>query len=250
MTELSRNELGVAALEDAMNRAWPPLGAVQDESWTLRASGGLTRRGDSVLARPGGTSPLAERIARAEAFAAAHGRRPQFFLPPASEPGLDEELAERGYAYEASTSVRVAPLAPLVQLDPAVALSAEPDGDWLALWDDAEGYGARLPAARSILERIVQPRRYALVRSDGEPAAQSRAVADGRHLGVFAVATRPAYRRRGLARACLGALAAWGAEQGATTAYLLVEHDNVPAITLYDRLGFAEAFTYWYRARP
>ena len=90
---------------------------------------------------------------------------------------------------------------------------------------------------------------YALVRIDGEPAAQARAVADGPYLGVFAVATRPAYRRRGLARACLGALAAWGAEQGATTAYLLVEHDNAPALALYDRLGFAEAFTYWYRAR-
>jgi ribosomal protein S18 acetylase RimI-like enzyme len=239
----------ILALEDAHNRAWPALEAVQDEAWTLRASGGLTRRGDSVLARPGGTSPLAERIARAETFAAAHGRRAVFQLSPASEPGLDDELAARGYTHEAPTSVQAAPLGPLVQPDPAVVLTDEPTEAWLALWDDAEGYGSRLPLACSILAAIRRPTAFALLRIDGEPAAQARAVADGAHLGIFAVATRPAYRRRGLARACIGALAAWGAAQGATTAYLLVEHDNAPALSLYEQLGFAEAFTYWYRAR-
>jgi ribosomal protein S18 acetylase RimI-like enzyme len=239
----------VVALEDAMGRAWPALEAVQDEGWLLRASHGLTRRGDSVLARPGGTSPLAERIARAEAFAAAHGRRTLFQLSPASEPGLDEELARRGYAYEAPTSVRVGALAPLVADVPDVELKGEPTADWLALWDDAEGYGARLPLAREILAAIAQPAAFALLRSEGEAVAQARAVADASLLGLFAVATRPAHRRRGLARACLGALARWGMEQGATTAYLLVERDNAPAIGLYERLGFTERFAYWYRAR-
>jgi ribosomal protein S18 acetylase RimI-like enzyme len=239
----------VVALEDAMNRAWPALEVVQDESWLLRASGGLTRRGDSVLARPGGTSPLAERIARAEAFAAAHGQPSLFQLAPASEPGLEDELARRGYDHVTPTSVQVAPLAPFARADERVTLTEQPDADWLALWDDAEGYGARLPLAHSILALIDQPAVYALVRLDGDVAAQARAVADGELLGIFAVATRPAYRRRGLARACMGALAAWGAEHGATTAYLLVQHDNAPAIALYERLGFAERFTYWYRAK-
>src|SRR5205085_5862295 len=94
-----------------MGRAWPALEVVPDEAWLLRASHGLTRRGDSVLARPGGTSPLAERIARAEAFAAARERRSLFQLSPASEPGLDEELARRGYAHEAPTAVMTTSLA-------------------------------------------------------------------------------------------------------------------------------------------
>src|SRR4051794_34953178 len=93
----------VVAIEDAMGRAWPALETVRDEAWLLRASGGLTRRGDSVLARPGGTAPLAERIGRAEAFAGAHGERTLFQLSPASEPGLEGELARRGYVHEAPT---------------------------------------------------------------------------------------------------------------------------------------------------
>jgi ribosomal protein S18 acetylase RimI-like enzyme len=239
----------IVALEDAMGRAWPALEVVQDETWLLRASHGLTRRGDSVVARPGGTSPLPERIARAEAFAAAHGTRTLFQLSATSEPGLDSELARRGYAEEAPTFVLTGPVAAVAGEAPAVELTAEPTADWLALWNDAEGYGARLPLACGILELITQPAAYALLRVEGEPAAQARAVADGDHLGVYAVATRPAFRRRGLAHACLAALARWGAAQGATTAYLLVERHNVPAIALYERLGFAERFGYWYRAR-
>jgi ribosomal protein S18 acetylase RimI-like enzyme len=239
----------VVALEDAMGRAWPALEVVRDEAWLLRASHGLTRRGDSVLARPGGTSPLAERIARAEAFAAAHGRRTLFQLSAASEPGLDDELACRGYAHEAQTSVLTAALAGLADETADIELTAEPTPDWLALWDDAEGYGARLPLAQEILAAIVQPAAYALLRVDGDVAAQARAVVDGEHLGVYAVATRPAFRRRGLARACLAVLARWGADAGATTAYLLVERHNTPAVALYKRLGFEERFVYWYRAR-
>src|SRR4051794_33734559 len=159
-----------------MGRAWPALEAVEDEAWLLRASGGLTRRGDSVLARPGGTSPLAERIARAEAFAAAHRERALFQLSPASEPGLDSELERRGYGYETPTSVQIAPLEPIAAPAPDVSLSEEPNAGWLALWDDAEGYGDRLPLARSILASIEQPRAYALVDVEGEPAAQARAV--------------------------------------------------------------------------
>jgi ribosomal protein S18 acetylase RimI-like enzyme len=240
----------VVAIEDAMGRAWPALEVVRDEGWILRASGGLTRRGDSVLARPGGTSPLAERIARAEAFAAAHGERTFFQLSPASEPGLEEELVRRGYIHEALTSARVAPLAPIAGAASEVTLTEEPDADWLGLWDDAEGYGARLPLAQRILAAIDQPRAYALLRHEGEPVAQARAVADGELCGFFAVATRPTHRRRGLAAACIGALAAWGLEQGASTAYLLVQRDNGPALALYRRLGFEERFAYWYRARP
>ncbi|GAA1971618.1 hypothetical protein GCM10009798_35670 [Nocardioides panacihumi] len=62
---------------------------------------------------------------------------------------------------------------------------------------------------------------------------------DGDWLGIHNLVVDPAYRRRGLARAALRELVGWGAEQGATTAWLHVQTDNEPALALYDGLGFA-----------
>ncbi len=52
------------------------------------------------------------------------------------------------------------------------------------------------------------------------------------------VEVSPEHRRQGLGRQVLAALVGWGAEQGATTAYLQVLADNEPARALYDGLGF------------
>jgi ribosomal protein S18 acetylase RimI-like enzyme len=46
----------------------------------------------------------------------------------------------------------------------------------------------------------------------------------------------------------MAALVGWGAERGATTAYLQVLADNAPALALYDRLGFATHHAYRYLA--
>jgi GNAT superfamily N-acetyltransferase len=44
--------------------------------------------------------------------------------------------------------------------------------------------------------------------------------------GVFCMATDPAVRRRGVARAVMGALASWSREAGAEGMYLQVERDK------------------------
>jgi ribosomal protein S18 acetylase RimI-like enzyme len=69
--------------------------------------------------------------------------------------------------------------------------------------------------------------------------AVAEAAVDGDWLGVHDVQVAPDHRRRGLARAVIGALLDRGAEQGATTLWLHVETDNEPAIALYESLGLA-----------
>ena len=63
------------------------------------------------------------------------------------------------------------------------------------------------------------------------------------------VATRPEARRRGVARAAVGALGRWAAERGATASLLAVLEANGPAHALYEALGLTEASAYAY-ARP
>jgi len=73
--------------------------------------------------------------------------------------------------------------------------------------------------------------------------ATGRAALDGDWLGLYDLRVAPEHRRRGHALAVLARLLEWGAEQGATTAWLHVETDNVPALALYESVGFAPHHT-------
>ena len=65
-------------------------------------------------------------------------------------------------------------------------------------------------------------------------------------VGFRSIQVAPDQRRRGLGLAVMAALLEWGAEQGATTAYLQVLGDNAPALELYDGLGFTTHHAYRY----
>ena len=59
-------------------------------------------------------------------------------------------------------------------------------------------------------------------------------------LHVLKIAVTPAQRRQGMATWFLNHCFALGAQQGADSVYLEVRRSNIPAIRLYERLGFRE----------
>ena len=65
----------------------------------------------------------------------------------------------------------------------------------------------------------------------------------GRAAFIWYVMTEPKVRGRGIARALIGAMAEWAADQQADRIDLAVWHFNADALALYSRLGFAAAFT-------
>jgi GNAT superfamily N-acetyltransferase len=69
-------------------------------------------------------------------------------------------------------------------------------------------------------------------------------------VGFRAVEVSPGHRRRGLGRTVMAALLEWGAELGATTAYLQVLGHNEPALALYASMGFATHHAYAYLTPP
>jgi len=67
-------------------------------------------------------------------------------------------------------------------------------------------------------------------------------------IGLRSIDVAPERRRRGLGLAVVDALLGWGAERGASTAYLQVLGENGPALALYERLGFRTHHAYRYLA--
>ena len=69
-------------------------------------------------------------------------------------------------------------------------------------------------------------------------------------VGLAGLEVQPSARRTGLGLAVVAALVEWGAEQGATTAYLQVLDGNEAALSLYARLGFRTHHRYCYLTPP
>lgn len=84
------------------------------------------------------------------------------------------------------------------------------------------------------------------VASASVPGAQGFAAYADDWVGFRGIEVAPEHRRQGLARTVMAALLEWGAERGATTAYLQVLGHNAPALALYDAMGFTTHHTYAY----
>ena len=94
----------------------------------------------------------------------------------------------------------------------AIALAPEFDEEWLDVFRDVERRWPpeQDPGARWVLGSGTSPRRFALARVDGEPAATGYGRLEDDWLYIACVATFPERRRLGLARAVSERLFAWG----------------------------------------
>ncbi|MGI5274622.1 GNAT family N-acetyltransferase [Nonomuraea sp. CA-218870] len=226
-----------------VHEAWPAWERRALGGWVLRYAGGVTKRANSVLAT-GPADDLDAAITAAEAFYAERGAPCVFSIGAAASPGLDRALDARGYALVDPTVV----MAGAIRGEPSAPVRVEPRPwrDWLETWWEVDGGRAGgLEAAERILTGV--PALYAAVEEGGVPVAVGRGVPQGDTLGIFCVATAPAARRRGLARAVLRALAAAG---GAPGAYLAVTERNAAARALYESEGLEPKGHYHYRAGP
>ena len=233
-------------LDAVAARAWPPAETDRLGDWTLRASGGFTRRANSVLVAGDPGVPLDDALAQVVSWYAGRGLTPWLQLPDTSP--YAAELDARGWRRVADTLVRTAPLAPLTLLpEPAdgspeggVSLARTPDAAWLAAYHRT---GDLADAALKVVTGGPS------VWFATMPGAIGRAVVDGPWALFGAVEVIPERRRRGLGSAIMGALARQAAAEGATAAYLQVEADNAAALAMYDRMGFTDHHGYHYR-RP
>jgi N-acetylglutamate synthase len=238
-------------LEEASLNAWPALQQMLLAGWVLRFAGGYSKRANSVNAlygRPATEREIAAQIAQCEAHYARQGLPTIFRITPFVQPGdLDARLEARGYRQLDTTHVQTLDLREGTGTMPAgvelVALSLDA---WLAQY--AAYSGKPDPTLqRAILDAILPTRYLGCLHHEGRTVACGMAVAEPPYVGLFSLITAPALRRRGYGRALVAALAAWGRQQGAAHAYLQVQESNPPALALYAKLGFREAYSYWYR---
>ncbi len=186
--------------------------------WLLRSSETATaRRANSVLAFPGGASGETD-VAAVEAYYRGLGKPPvAAVLGDSDERSFLAGLGWVAESHDADTLFQIASVASARRALAGVDVSS------VVLTIDEGIACAALPGA-----------------------AQGYAAYADDWVGFRSIEVAPIHRRRGLARTIMAALLGWGAEQGATTAYLQVLGDNSPALALYESMGFATHHAYAY----
>lgn len=232
-------DVSVADLVRVTSRSWPAIESLPLGDWELRASGGFTRRANSVLAdgAPAGDDP----IAAVRAFYSSRG------LQPLAQVVIDAPEEEQFFAagwepqdgHGLETLVQVADL-DVLSLDPEVAISESASDVWLSRYART---GESVEDARAVLEGV--PRVGFLSIDD---RAIARVSVTGEWAGIAAIEVDPDHRGQGLARRLLTTALAWAGERGADKAFAQITPDNAASLALHADFGFGTHHAYRYLA--
>ncbi len=244
----------IRALEAAAAFGWPGIEQGWVDGWLLRAGNGYTNRANSAVPLGSSDGPAAfgpDTLQRIGEWYTAHGLPVQLALPDrlaTLPPGWRSRRETRLLAIDIENFVL--PQGPrMVRIVPA------PDDAWLSM----HRYGGEDPATQPVSTPPLVEVLTAV--HDGEvgfaslglpqPIAIGRGALttapDGRRwIGLTCVAVAAEHRRHGLGSLICAELIRWGADRGATHAYLQVETENTGAIAMYHELGFLDHHTYRY----
>lgn len=200
---------------------WPDLVTEPVGDWLLRRSPtSRARRANSVLAfSPAGVEDAYEQVV------AFYDRPIAAVLPGSAQDALFSSHGWVRESHDADTLFQLASLARVMR-----ALRG-------------------LRRARPTPVELVETHPGVVTARIGD-VASGVAAYDRDWVGFRSIEVAPEHRRQRLGLTVMADLLEWGAERGATTAYLQVLGDSTAALELYEQLGFATHHAYRYLTVP
>ncbi len=249
---LSEPGLLIRHLEELSLNALPALQTAYLDGWVMRFAGGYTKRANCVNPLYTSATDLDQKITYCESMYAVRKQPTVFKMTSLVEPhDLDNELKRSGYREEPGASVQILALNRLDRPNVGrVILSANANEQWLTAYFRLNNVQEKyIPVMRHMLQHIAPQKCLAAVYIDGQIASVGLGVIDRGFLGLFDIVTEPSMRKHGYGNQLMLYLLNWGKANGAEYAYLQVMMSNSPALNLYEKLGFQEAYRYWYRVK-
>ena len=244
----------IQTLEELSLNALPCLQQILYDGWVLRLAEGYTKRANSVTPLYPDSLNLKQKIRRCEEIYDRFKLKPIFRLTDTPQlETLDRTLESLGYLKQDSVSVRVKNI-----IDSGISnnvvfptIAYELSQEWL----DHYVHAIALPIQHwntlsTMLEIIPNPTCYAWLRDRQRFCSCGLGVLENNYLGLFFIVTAQKQRGKGYALQLVSAMLDWGKHNGATQAYVQVETKNQAGLNLYDKLGFAEVYQYFYRIKP
>jgi len=237
-------------IEECGFNALPARHTLHYDGWLIRMTADGPKRANSVNTLGASTLPLKQKLEYCKTLFAREQVPLIFRLTDHADNAELDACLQHDDLQKIDESIVMT--CALAQIAPhANAAFRELDADaWIAHMmrlDSAPP--ARKLSHTSLLRMLALPTVYGSMQSEGHCAAIGLAVVDGDYVGLFDIMTQPGLRRNGYARSLTSALLQSAKERGVKTAYLQVVADNLPALSLYESLGFEASYRYWYRVR-
>ena len=251
----------IRTLEELSLNAWPCLQQILDDGWVLRFAEGYTKRANSVTPLYLGTENLTgnltgnltEKIKCCETVYSSWNLPSIFRLTDTAQwSSLDQTLSEMGYTKQDTISVQVKSITNHNVFSGALDFTLE--HQLSTEWLDHFVHTDNLPLQHwntlsTMLEMIPNTTCYGYLKDRHRLCSIGLGVLERNYLGIFCLTTAQKQRRQGYATQLLAAMTDWGRSKGATTVYLQVKTSNQAGINLYNKLGFTEAYQYFYRIK-
>ncbi|XID90184.1 GNAT family N-acetyltransferase [Paenibacillaceae bacterium WGS1546] len=239
-------------IEEISLNQWPALSTMLYDGWLLRFADGYTKRANSISPIYESKLALSRKIEACERIYAERELNAIYKITPFAKPEeLDRALADRGYARVDESIVQTLPLDRLRPPEIAtVTIDEEPHSEWLyhycAMSRVEDG---KKPVMQRVLNASQAKKAYISLHQDGRIVSCGLGAIERGVIGLYDIVTDEAYRNRGFAEQMILNLLRWGKINGASKSCLAVVANNAPAIRLYAKLGYSEAYRYWYRVK-
>jgi len=255
-TPLKVDPARIRLLEAVSFRSFPATTTVYDGTWAIRMTAGHpAKRLNSVNPLdPNDSLDLENRIERARQKFKSFGRPLVFRLTPLAPAGLTRIFENGNWKVHEESIVMELDMGS-VELDNAVDhLPLKDVGRWV---DEYITLSQENPDLKPGLVEVIgatEPETGLFLNHTGDGKSQSdlptaslvRCVCDTTRAGFFDLVTAPDQRHHGHGRSVMRRALLWAKRRGARKAWLQVVAENQPAISLYQALGFQEAYRYHY----
>lgn len=239
-------------IEELSINHWQSLSTLLFDGWVLRFADGVTKRANSVNPLYASSADLDYKIQECENIYSAHHLPTTFKVTPFTQPAhLDRILEEKGYSLADMCCIQTLKLDRLPEPTLTnVKIEEDNAPEWMehfcrmnSVSDDKKRIMERM------LSSIKTKKGFISLYNGDQVVACGLGVMEREYIGLYDIVTDKRYRNQGFGEQMILNLLQWGRENGAKYSYLQVVCSNAPALKLYAKLGFTEAYKYWYRVK-
>lgn len=232
-------------IEAATAIGWPAQDETNIAGWRLFSGLGPVGRVNSCWPLDFDGSDVEAAIDQVEAHYHTKRLLPQFKLivDGAAPADLYQKLIRRGY-HTASYVAVMTHTCSLLPPTHEVSIMPSVTDAFAAIVTKTSPIALDGQERVEILRRVPNPSAFGEITIEGELVAVGLATFTGQSAGIASMRTKSEFRQRGFARSILRAVGGKAREAGASTLWLQVETDNLPAVCLYQSEGFSLAHHY------